>query len=411
MIPSATRQSARSRSYSRLVLPAVLAAYGLIFACVWVFGWRETWQRLLGDPMTPPFADLRIVTGVPTTLAQGLDPFVAHPGDVWNRAFNYPRVWIAIAAFTGLGPAQTNMAGAIVLACFFAGVAFTARLAVASSDAWLLFAATLTPSLFLAVSRGNVDLIIFAIVAAAIAMPRRPWASAAALGCAAVLKLFPAFGLAALAQRGRNGVRAAMVAAALLVAYIVTIRSDIPLLHANTQRTWELSYGLPSMAAWLSYRFGRDVPPGWATAVAAVVTAASVLIGFAVTRRLRYSGESSQAYGATVAAFIFVGSFCSSSNFDYRLVFLIPAIPFLNAMRRSAAAGVERIGWIGLVALAVHLWTPAVHFRSPRVGVLLGTGAGLVLVSVFTGVIALCLMAHVAEFAAVHQTRMAHARR
>src|SRR2546423_10654909 len=93
---SATIAAVRARRLPVLAAAALLT-YGLIFAATQRVGWARVWDALTVPSMVPPFADLRMVTGVQGTLDLHLDPRVEDPGDPWGRPFNYPGIWIAIA--------------------------------------------------------------------------------------------------------------------------------------------------------------------------------------------------------------------------------------------------------------------------------------------------------------------------
>jgi hypothetical protein len=369
---------------TRWVLPAVLAVYAALFASVAAFGWDATWHRLLGQSMTPPFADLRVVTGVTTTLAQGLDPFVSHPGDVWGRAFNYPRIWIRAAAATGITPADTNAVGAIVIACFVAGTALIAPLAVTAGDAALLVVSTTTPAAWMGVARGNVDLIVFLVVCMAIAARRRPWISAAAIGFAGVLKIFPTFAVPALTRRGRAGVAAALVTGALLAAYLVALDGDLALMRAHTDATSKMSYGLPPTAIALGHLVSPGDPGRAAWLTAAGLAAAAIAAGALFAMRVAAEADEAQAYGVCISALIFLGTFWFSSNYDYRLVFLAPALPWMNRMRRSSRATNAAVGWAGLIAYAITTCSAPFYAQAQRAVVSAHTLAALVLLGVFT---------------------------
>ena len=67
----------------------------------------------------------------------------------------------------------------------------------------MLYAALLlSPAVLLGVERGNVDLLMFALVALGIGLVRRsPWGGRAPIVLAGALKLFPTFGLAVMVRR------------------------------------------------------------------------------------------------------------------------------------------------------------------------------------------------------------------
>jgi hypothetical protein len=63
---------------------ALIVTYGAIFAATTAFGWTRTWRVVGVDSMSPSFADLRTLTGVPSTIGRGIDPLRENPGDPWG---------------------------------------------------------------------------------------------------------------------------------------------------------------------------------------------------------------------------------------------------------------------------------------------------------------------------------------
>ena len=57
------------------------------------------------------FADLRSITGAVVTLQKHGDPLLANPADPWNRAMNYPRIWLYLFSVLGINDQKIYAAG------------------------------------------------------------------------------------------------------------------------------------------------------------------------------------------------------------------------------------------------------------------------------------------------------------
>jgi hypothetical protein len=352
----------RFRATDRLAL-AVLVSYLAIFGISLGAGWVRTWDALTVPAMYPPFADLRMVTGVQRVLDQGLDPMRINtdPGDPWDRPFNYPRVWIYIATGLHWTPENTNWVGLSLFGSFIAGLMIIGSTLSTRSDYLLMYAAALSPAVLFGVERGNVDLFLFFLVCVAIALHARPWLQATALGAAGVLKLYPAFGLAVPPKPGRRNRFALHVLWIVLMAvYVYLTRGDLPSISRGTRASPDFSYGFLSLGSWIASTFRLPWPVP--TLMAAAITASAITAGvWSAFRRRAASADqlpdvpdiTSQAF--LMASAIYVGSFCFRSNYDYRLMFLLPGVPYLNQLGRSASPAQRRLGRGGLTVLYLAL--------------------------------------------------------
>jgi hypothetical protein len=120
---------------------------------------------------------------------------------------------------------------------------------------------------------------------------------------------------------------------------------------------------------------------------------AGLVVGVAVQRRAcadadRDAATDAQAQACLIAAAIYVGSYWLRSNYDYRLLFVLPAIPYLNTLRRSSSSGVRWIGMIGLAALLGAMSQTALVAVMGRAGFALNLAAKLALVGAFCAVAA-----------------------
>ncbi|HJQ74382.1 MAG TPA: hypothetical protein VJ814_05820, partial [Gaiellaceae bacterium] len=155
------------------------------------------WAHVGVQPGDLSFADLRSVTSAWDCERRGIEAFPYNPCDPFihhsaiRRAANYPRIWLA-AWHLGLGEGDTIPLGVAIGVLFYiAALAVAGPLTLGGGVVYA--GALLAPATLLGVERGNVDLLMFALVAAGVLVARRSaWAAAVSITAAAVLKLFPA---------------------------------------------------------------------------------------------------------------------------------------------------------------------------------------------------------------------------
>ncbi|MBL9076046.1 MAG: DUF2029 domain-containing protein [Planctomycetes bacterium] len=324
----------------------------LAFAAAWLLlvgtaAWLVATDRLrdlevLGVPtMQPRFADVRPITGAAVALQQGLDPLQSNPGDPWQRALNYPRVWL-LPAWLGLGPAHSEALALVFLALFAAGLWCLLPLAQTTGQTALLAALAFAPVTWLAIERANNDVVVFALLAlAAACWRRRPGTGTGLVGAAAVLKLYPVFAAAALA--GLPRARALRLAALLGLGfgvYVLAQAGDLGAIRANSLAWNRISYGITQLPDALAANTGWPRAP--LLGGAAAVLAGAAALAFAARRRAALAAEPGPALDAfRIGAGVFVGTFCLGSNFDYRLLALLLTAPQV-ATWCSTARGWQR---------------------------------------------------------------------
>lgn len=339
---------------------AFVAAWLLLclLAGALIVGDRLHTVEALGVPtMQPRFADVRPITGAGVALAQGLDPLRSNPGDPWNRALNYPRVWL-LPARLGVGPEHSEVFAIVLLLLFAGGLLSLLPLATNGARTSVLVAAMFSPVTWLAVERANNDVLVFALLAAAAAtLTRRPRSGATLLGIAAALKLYPIFAIAALAGAPR---RAALWLTGLLAAafagYLLLLRSDLAAIRDHSLAWNRISYGITQLPDALAANTGWPRAPLLAAAIAAV--AATTLFTLPARRRIHLPATDEHALAAfRVGAAVFLGTFCLGSNFDYRLLCLLLTVPQLVDWC-TATRGRVRLAVRALTALVpLLLWS------------------------------------------------------
>ena len=238
---------------SRQIVLAMLAAYFLTLVAL---GGHQHWARLGVTPGRVTFGDLRSVTSGWECTRRGIDVLPANPCDPNKSPANYPRIWMS-PAFLGLGQGSTNVLGVIAALIFFCGALALLPAQAGARTAVLYAAALCSPAVMLGVERGNVDILMFTLVALAVLLFRRSSLSTtlahALLLFAAILKLFPIFAVGVLLRQPLR--RAVIGLGAVLIGfglYALSIRTDLRTIERVTPQSDHFTYGIRLFTQWLA---------------------------------------------------------------------------------------------------------------------------------------------------------------
>jgi hypothetical protein len=337
-----------------------LVAVALLFALLAALAQLERFDLLrhVGvPPMRPSFADVRAVTGACESVRLGFDPMLANPGDPWGRPFNYPRVWLLLEPL-GVGNEHAELLAVLLWLAAAAGLTWLASQVdrPAASVGFAILA--VSPPFAFALERANTDLLMFALLAAAaFALRRRPWLSAALVGGASVLKLFPALAFVVFIRRASSARNAGSVVAFAYAAYLLVSSDQLAPIAANTQHEASLSYGValaPNAAARV---LGWPRELTWALALGLL---AALGLGAALLSRrvLAPAVSAGQEAALRVGAAVYLGTFLLGSNFDYRLLFLVFVAPALGVWASCDSRAARWLARATLAAASLCVWRP-----------------------------------------------------
>jgi hypothetical protein len=343
----------------------MLCAY---FALVLAQGSHLDWSQFGLPPWAPAYADLRSLTSGWDCERQHLISWPINPCDPWSRPENYPRMWMA-ASVLGIGQGDTYRMGSLLAVVFFSSAILVLPRQAPLGEAVIYGLALCSPAVMLGVQRGNVDMVLFSLVAAAGLVMRRtrygtPVASALIL-VAAVLKLFPIFAVGMLARLPR---RAAVICVAsvvgLFTVYAVATFRDIQTIERVVPQVDEYSYGLHILGGWL----GRLTAHGqtWDAALIVLTIVAAIALRTRLRDRLG-AGPPRELDLFWAGAGIYVATFALGRSYDYRLVFLLLTIPQLA---RWASAG-RALPIATLCGILLTLWLPSSWSNVPVLSALI----------------------------------------
>ena len=303
-----------------------------IGTAILVFGWTRTWTALHVPTLSPIFADMRTVQGSILSDKLGLDPQISNPGDPWKRSLDYPKIWLWIAKLFQLNN-ETNF---IVFVCVFvlAYIVSCFLLLRNSPSPYLLLVIFSWPSL-LAVERGNNDLLVFVLLFAGIALSQGYFRAISIL-LATVLKVFPVFSVVALAKKPKLFILLVLLSA----VYFIGIAGELKVLQAgNTALT-------DSAAIFATYGFETDMlvirqfiggqPAVVYTLLKYGLIVVSLGLSVAISRIKSLKLASSSPFKTDLfiaGGSILAGTYLVTSNWDYRLIFLLLCIPYILSIQ------------------------------------------------------------------------------
>jgi len=247
LLPTLGRQRARLT-----VLGVVAGYFGLLVAV----GGHSQWGKLGVGPLRYQFGDLRSITSAWDCVRQHLSVLPSNPCDPDKRPANYPGI-LLLPSHLGLGQGDTIALGwslfAVYLIAAVAVIPGRARLGTTV----LYSVALCSPAAMLGVERGNIDLMMFALIVLAVLVAQRGergrTVSAALVLFAGILKIFPVLAVGFLARHGSR--RALVRLGAVIVAfaaYAFAIRHQLQEINAVLPRSDKYSYGLRRISEWLS---------------------------------------------------------------------------------------------------------------------------------------------------------------
>jgi hypothetical protein len=314
----------------------------LLFA---TYGYEKTWKLWNVPVFSPPFVDFRLIPGSAESLRSGFDPVLNNPGDPLHRTFNYPALWYLLFK-TGITQADTTwMSIAMLVAFFIAVFAFPGPLT--SLDAVLMLLMLFSPAAMLLYERANVDALVFVVCALGLILAD---ASVGLATCVflfgAMLKIFPFFGLIVLVRNGFKAFARLLLGAAVSFGvYLAATAKSVSASWSQTERGNDISYGANVLFQHFGGQFygmaSRWLPANaarWSVLLAPYVLGL-VIVLLAITVAVQpdkmaaskvpvRSQKNLDAF--RVGAAIYVGTFFFGNNWDYRLIFLLFALPQLS---------------------------------------------------------------------------------
>lgn len=300
----------------------------VILIGVLVIGWDSTWRILAVPTLTPEFADMRTVQGALFSLSDGLNPQVNNPGDPWDRPMNYPSLWISIAETASLQYEANYLVFVSVMVSLFLGCCY---FLVKQFPSVTLLLMCFSGATLLAVERGNNDVLIFALLYVAALLPSIGYTLL--IFVAILLKIFPIVAIPAYIRSFRDitvMVFISLVAIAILLPEILEIRSGTPVSASLSYGSSSISAVAPRIADKLGINSVSISIPAVGVSVLLILLSFAIVVSPKLKERLLTTNATLfERHLFLIGGCVYIGTFILSSNWDYRLIFLIFCVPYI----------------------------------------------------------------------------------
>jgi hypothetical protein len=308
-------------------------------------------------PVRPPgFSDLLdVLSGIQLAGSQA-----GSAVNSYGLVGGYPRIWTAFQAL-GIGAADTVWI-ALAMLCAYCGGIFAFARGYGRGTAVALAAVMFSPAAMLGYERANLDLGMFAVLAAALWLASySSFIPLVPILLAAMFKIYPIVALGYLLKQPRRSfLIGAGVTLALFILYMVWIGSHAIQGMTAIPKGDLFAYGV-SVVAIYAYRVGVARLQGSLIILGSyLLLYLLILLALYLSYRL-HAHEKLDALPSNyldafrVGALIYIGTFFLGNSFNYRLVFLMFCIPQIVVWSRPDSPA-SREARFTLVALLASCW-------------------------------------------------------
>jgi hypothetical protein len=387
-----------------LMLTVLWASVLIILALAFSYDWHWVWTALHIPAFSTFFLDLRVITSGLFTLQHGGDPFASNPADPMHRMMNYPRIWLYLFSLLGINNRNIFIVGIILALVYLTCISILILRSKANLEALVLLFAGLSLAPLLTIERGNTDLFVFSLVFLG-CMATSRYLKLSAFLVAALLKVYPvvALGVDAFRRPMKERMMAISLGGLVVATFILQWRDLISMRRATPVSSY-LSYGVLSLKLQADhYMAGQRIPASYQIPLSLAVVlgswlAAVLAMRIAWLKPLEFdkdvldskSGEMFSIFGA-----IYVCSYAIGSNWDYRLIFLLPTLPLVFELGR----GPRHAWWSFLYIMSVVVAENSLGLGRDT-GRMLGDAATFIL---FIMIVALLTCIAIQSFAGTHQ--------
>ena len=298
--------------------------------------WMSFWS-FLNIPAFEPFSDFKALNIFLEYKENGFDPYQKSPNShPIHSVLIYPSVWLYIFDFLNLKN-DLNLEISIfciLLIYFYALIDFVSRI---NNKLFKYFFIVFffSTSNFLLIERLNIEIILFCLVYFAL-INRSFLLQFILYTSSLILKIFPIFSIFMFIEKKRNF----LIVLIFSIAYILIMRNEIFLIKNNViEYALIFAYGILSISKAIyfysikfnlflndsNYFIFKNLMILVASSVATII----ILLNFRFKVKKKIEQISNEEKMFLSGAGIYIGTFLTSSNIDYRLIFLLLTLPHI----------------------------------------------------------------------------------
>ena len=327
----------------------VLAISAIILFLIYHFGRifvMRFWNIALYEHT---FIDLRgVLTGMEAARA-GYDPLRENPFDPFGRPVPYPRIWFILSRL-GLAEVHTEFIASVLITACILALPFAFKEFNLQITLWLV-ALTFSPGIMIGISNANLDMVILIIISILLSIRfKLPTLSFLLLELVAFLKLYPVFGFGyLLVENKRKSLSKIFLALSIFLIYVTLTWQDTAWIFGHAPKEALYNYGV-TVISFRIFELTDSENLSKAFILPLYLIAYGIFI-YVLYRSSQYSGssvsKSRHIDGFRLGVLIYLGTFIQGNTNNYRLMFLLFAIPQMVDWYQNQ----EKLKWPALIAL------------------------------------------------------------
>jgi len=359
-----------SKIDGRFLLLALLLGYFLplffaIFSNSNSNNWNSTWIFPLVPKTFPPFADIpfsdmRVITSGSECIKLGYDVLVSNPCDHWNRPMNYPRIW-GFLAFLGLDQSHTVILGILSGLLFFV-FTFVIIGRLNYLEALIYGVILCSPTVMLAIERGNNDLIIYTLLSISLIILKSSHVilrvcSYGFILLAAMLKLYPIASLfCCLKEKKLTSIFVFIIIFAIFCINVTSDLQSLKLISDVTPRPTSIGYG-GMVILDIIFKGGGWISIAKKTTFCLLIVLVLLIAYLEASKSNDLSQELNLQYidGFRMGGSLYIGTSLIGNNWDYRLIILLFSIPQILVWTKSNNK-ISIPSLFAIIGISLTLW-------------------------------------------------------
>ena len=356
-----------------ILLFFVFVLFSFIVISSFFRSYHVFWNTIIPG-IWPPFADTRVITAGYECSLLGYNVFLSNPCNYIT--VNYPHIWITLASLGNLNQNSTIPIGIFLSFSFFSSF-FLSISRINMLEVFIYSSLFYSPSILLALERGNSDLIIFTLLATTMVLIRNSAYMKRLVGyviilLASILKLYPVFAfISVFKERKKMALPLFLLLGIFFAIYCGFIFKDIQVINQITPRPTYFGYGIVVLPELLGSYLLPYYPAPFSNIKFFIklfpqlrlVLAVGIFIFISCSMYIfirKYNTFFSHLFHSHIShdhmesfrigASIYIGTFLLGNNYDYRLIFLLFTIPqLISWIKKDENIGLSCCALFGII--------------------------------------------------------------
>jgi hypothetical protein len=304
--------------------------------------WLKTWSLLNVPTMWPAFADIDFIYRSLSCKQMGFDPFVNNPCDISGTTYQYPSIWLYIFKLFNINSIlNLKIFLFFSLSLLLFSFCWLFQITKNKFNKFILFLLFFSGSTLLLIERGNIDHIIFIFCVLTI-LSNNYYYEIIIIFINSCLKIYPIFNFIYLFKKKNFYLTLIIILVTTFFIYEISLARYFAPNHPFMAISQ--AYGILTIVEGFFKILEKKYLINISFEIKSIVRIFFVLIFLIISFVLFLMGAKKQnkiIYNLNyyeklfiLGSSIYVGTYISFSNIDYRLIFLILTIPYISTLSK-----------------------------------------------------------------------------